>query len=332
MFTLDNRPNKIKYNCPFCEHTKKFTRYIDTTTKEDIHASVGICDRINNCGYHKTPKQYFQENNMDCTTLNYMRSNNLPAAVLNKPFSTLDDKYANSSLKLLNYDNNNFFRFIVDCFGYDVALNVCKRYLVGNSNHWKGANIFWQKDINQKYRTGKVMLYDWVSGTRIKKPFNHVNWVHSILIKKNILTNFHSKQCFFGEHLLKLEINKTIAIVESEKTAIICSLYLPEYIWLACGSANGLNSEKCSCLKGRRIVLFPDLGMYKKWHDYSMKTNSILGLNFRVSNFLEERVTLEDLSEGYDLADYLLKRNSKGQAIHNTGISMEKHLLNRGSI
>ena len=34
------------------------------------------------------------------------------------------------------------------------------------------------------------------------------------------------KQCFFGEHLLR-EKTMPVAIVESEKTAIISSVYLP---------------------------------------------------------------------------------------------------------
>jgi hypothetical protein len=62
----------------------------------------------------------------------------------------------------------------------------------------------------------------------------------------------------FGEHLL-IDKTKPVAIVESEKTAVIASVYLPQFIWVAVGSLTNLNAEKCNVLKGRTVTLFPDL-------------------------------------------------------------------------
>lgn len=42
------------------------------------------------------------------------------------------------------------------------------------------------------------MLYNPTTGKRIKEPYNHVTWVHSVLHKED----YNLKQCFFGEHLL----------------------------------------------------------------------------------------------------------------------------------
>ena len=81
------------------------------------------------------------------------------------------------------------------------------------------------------------MLYDPISGKRIKKPYNHISWVHSSLKD----STFNLQQCFFGEHILQDEPLKPVAIVESEKTAIVASLYLPKFIWLAVGSINNLS-------------------------------------------------------------------------------------------
>lgn len=77
------------------------------------------------------------------------------------------------------------------------------------------------------------------------------------------MPDFELKQCLFGEHLLR-DKAKPIAIVESEKTAIIASVYLPQFIWLAVGSLTNLNAEKCSVLKGRTVTLFPDLNGFEK--------------------------------------------------------------------
>lgn len=98
-----------------------------------------------------------------------------------------------------------------------------------------GATVFWQIDIHGNVRAGKIMGYDFETGHRIKEPFNQVSWVHSV--KK--LPYFHMKQCLFGEHLLSGnstgQSTKTIAIVESEKTALIAALFIPDFIWLATG-------------------------------------------------------------------------------------------------
>ena len=54
--------------------------------------------------------------------------------------------------------------------------------------------------------------------------------------------------------------SKTIAIVESEKTACIMSMLFEKYLWMATGSLNGLNYNKIKPLKKRAIILYPDLG------------------------------------------------------------------------
>ena len=54
-------------------------------------------------------------------------------------------------------------------------------------------------------------------------------------------------------------------MVESEKSAIIGSGAMPGYIWMSTGGKQNLKAEKCECLKGRNVVLFPDLGAFDQW-------------------------------------------------------------------
>jgi len=62
-------------------------------------------------------------------------------------------------------------------------------------------------------------------------------WVHNKLKKSRELPeNFNLLQCFFGEHLLKIYPYKYVAIAESEKSAIIANMIMPELIWLAAGN------------------------------------------------------------------------------------------------
>ena len=119
------------------------------------------------------------------------------------------------------------------------------------------------------------------------------------------LDTFNLEQCYFGEHLLNEDKSKPVAIVESEKTAVICSVYLPEFIWLACGSANNLNEARTKVLKGRNVVLFPDLGCFDLWNN---KVNKLTKLaSFRTSTLLKNKATKTEKQQGYDLADYLVK-------------------------
>ena len=52
-----------RYVCPQCDRKQSFSRYIDTYNNNIyISDNVGICNRIDKCGYHYTPKQYYTDN------------------------------------------------------------------------------------------------------------------------------------------------------------------------------------------------------------------------------------------------------------------------------
>lgn len=286
-----------RYHCPSCKHRDKtFVKYIDTETGGYINDVVGRCNRETSCGYHFTPKQYFQTNNIQLPIPNsqYQTPKPLP------PTSFINNNCFKQTLS--NYDSNNFVQYLINTFGNTITQSVLSKYFVGTSKHWQGATIFWQIDIQSKIRTGKIMLYNPKTGKRIKQPYNHITWVHSVLKQPN----FQLKQCLFGEHLLKGN-NKPVAIVESEKTSIIASVYLPQFIWLAVGSLSNLTQEKCNVLKGRKVVLFPDLNAFEKWCIKAIELKNIT--NFQVSNLLETKATVQDKIQGLDLADYLIRFN-----------------------
>lgn len=294
-----------RYVCPQCNKGKTLSLYIDTETGEHLQPSVGRCNRESNCGYHYTPKQYFQDNNISFDTPQptaYKR----PVTPEQKPVSFIPVEILKASLK--EHEANHFVKFLINLFGVDVTNELISQYFIATSKYWNGATVFWQIDTQGKVRTGKVMLYSPTTGKRVKEPFNHINWVHTLL-KQQV---FELKQCLFGEHLL---INKTkpVAIVESEKTAIIASVYLPQFIWLAVGSLNNLNAEKCSILNGRTVTLFPDLNGFEKWSSKAKEISKLA--NFTVSDLLERKATEAEKQQGFDLADYLIKYDYKAFAI-----------------
>lgn len=299
---------KTRYNCPNCnKRDKTFSLYIDIETGKHIHPSVGRCSRESNCGYHYTPKQYFEDSGIKNEyTDNYTFKHSggkCPIVIsLQKLISFIPVEIFKRSLS--NYELNNFVKFLFDLFGVEVTNKLISKYFIGTSKFWVGATVFWQIDITGKIRTGKIMLYSPDNGKRVKDPCNHINWVHKVINQRD----FALKQCLFGEHLLK-DISKPVAIVESEKTAIICSVYLPEFIWLAVGSLTNLNIEKCSVLIGRAVTLFPDLKGFEKWSNKAIEFSNLA--HFSVSNLLESKAITEEKQQGLDLADYLLKYSYK---------------------
>ncbi len=57
------RGRGTRYTCPQCGRKCTFTRYIDTENNNQyISDNVGKCNRLDKCGYHYTPKQYFTDN------------------------------------------------------------------------------------------------------------------------------------------------------------------------------------------------------------------------------------------------------------------------------
>jgi len=296
---------KTRYVCPDCQQRDKtFSLYIDTETGEHIHPSVGRCNRESNCGCHYTPKQYFQDNNISFDT--QPKAYKPRPVTPQKPISFVPIEIFKASLK--EHEANHFIKFLISLFGVEVSNELISQYFIATSKHWNGATVFWQIDTQGKVRTGKIMLYSPTTGKRIKEPFKHINWVHSVIKQPE----FELKQCLFGEHLL-IDKTKPVAIVESEKTAVIASVYLPQFIWLAVGSLTNLNAEKCSILKGRTVTLFPDLNGFEKWSNKA-KEISHLAI-FTISDLLERKATETERKQGFDLADYLIKFDYKAFAI-----------------
>jgi hypothetical protein len=282
-----------RHRCPHCNKTHKFSLYIDVETSEPVGDRVGRCDREIECGYHYTPKQYFKENGIESDHVPYVP----PAPKLQPPTSYIDPQIFKKSLA--GYGANNLVKFFRTIFDENTVNKLITKYFVGTSSHWPGATVFWQVDYESRIRTGKVMLYNPETGKRVKDPFSHLTWSHKVLK----LENFNHKLCLFGEHLLKADSAKPVAIVESEKTAMISSVYMPQYIWLAVGGLSQLTAERCKSLKGRTVVLYPDLNAYDKWR---IKGDEF---GFKTSKVLENKATEDEKKQGLDIADYLLRVN-----------------------
>jgi hypothetical protein len=314
-----------RYECPSCGKPKVFTLYIDTQTGQHLPEQYGRCERLNNCGYFLNPyqdgysKQVWQAEQKE--PVNYHK----PSDHLIKPRQTAVSFipagiYHKSQA---SYEQNNFYRYLCSLFHQETAIILMQRFNIGTSHHWPGATVFWQVDTRGQVRAGKIMLYDASTGKRKKEVLpdgskkSLVTWTHSILK----LHDFNLQQCLFGlQQLAAFPATMPVAIVESEKTAIIATVYLPGFIWLACGSLTNLTREKLHPLTGRKIALFPDLDAYDRWQTRAREMQKALPCQITVSDLLEIRANDADKENGLDLADYLVKRDLQtGWALADEG-------------
>jgi len=230
----------------------------------------------------------------------------------------------------------------------------------GSEDVERVVELYYLGTVGKGYMAGALTLpfinrSGYVRAIQVKKfdkqnHGTHVNWIH-LLTKKHLdeegkpypkwledyLKNDKLIDCLFGEHLLDTYPHNPIALVEAPKTAIYATLYfgfpdLPgNLLWLAVFNLSSLTKEKCKELKGRKVVLFPDLSKdgyaFRKWSERADEFNkSMPGTSFKVSDLLECNANVRDREKGLDLADYLIKLDWREfRRVGSTGEKGEKH-------
>lgn len=265
-----------RYICPKCGK-KEFKVYVKTGTNIVVDSEkFGRCNRQNSCGYHRYP-----DTNEDWTPPPFVYTppkepDFIPKELVEASFS--------------HFKENTFFMWLVKLFGQDIAMDLQSKYNIGTAKN--NGTIFFQQDSEGKFRTGKVMYYQ-SNGKRNK---NRNSWYVHRAVKKN----FELVQVFFGEHLIKENPDKPVALAESEKTAILMSVFEPEYTWLASGGANMLNSYRLLRLP-RLDLVCPDEGEFDNWRD---RTKSFF--NREMDGRVEKAFREGRVSKGADILDLIL--------------------------
>ena len=304
-FHLEKYRHGSKIDCPRCGKKRCFIRYIDEQETVRFPVTVGKCDHEQSCGYHYTPREYFRDNpdvlsNDDRRIDRFFRQ----SIVHTRP-TPVEPSYISQTIvkaSLSHYNSNPLYRYLCGVFGTEETARLFNLYRVGTSVKWGGSTVFWQTDETGKVRTGKIMLYNPATGRRVKEPQACVSWAHSELR----LPAFNLRQCLFGQHLLPLYPSRTIFIVESEKSAVIASHYMSDMLWLATGGKNGcFNVQTVEVLRGRDVILLPDLGATEAWREKLPMLRPVCR-SVAVSTLLEDMATDEQRSRGLDIADFLL--------------------------
>ena len=284
-----------RHTCPACGRPHCFTYYVDAAGNP-LASDVGRCEHLNSCGYEKTPKMFFDEHPQEKERNEYR-----PA----KPqHQKKDDRVDFIPFDLITRSvgvNNNLMRYLGKFFPAKELERVTADYFLGCTK--KGEIIFPQIDTQGRCRTGKVMAYG-EDGHRIKRSeCDAVDWLHARLMRQQgkAASDYHLRQCLFGEHLLSQRPNDLVCVVEGEKSAVIASLVFPQYVWVATGGKYGLSPRMCKSLAGRDVLVYADADAVGEWGE------KIQSLTFCRSIHQSDWAKDEPQGSKRDIADLIME-------------------------
>ena len=263
-----------RHTCPQCGKKRNFARYIDVDGNY-LGDNIGRCNSEVSCAYHKPPQG------------NEIVENGFVYKEIEPTFIRPNEIYTTKY-------QDTLFDFLCTKFDMSDVIDVYDRYIVRTTNDkWRNSTVFYQKDIEDRFRTGKIISYA-KNGKRIKEPYSRIYWQHKLIKDRE----FHLQQCLFGEHLLKdfHQNYSNIYLVESEKTCLIGSLSYKDDLFLATGGLSNLSKSKLSVLEGYDVEAIPDKGGYDVCKD------KLEPLGITVNSVMED----SDAPDGDDIGDLLI--------------------------
>lgn len=268
-----------RYACPQCGRHKCFTRYVDIETGEYVADECGKCDHESSCGYHYPPRDFFRDHpgqggqkawerplvNGHVAVLGHPKASYIPTEFVQTEFFP-------TSWVEASQNRRSTFRTWFENLPFDAERirRVMMDYRVGGTNYDvfvdyinRGpAVVFWMIDEQQRVHDAKLMAYS-CDGHRVQ---GWGNSMRAICEKSKMGPQLQqTEKVLFGLHLLPCNPDKTVCVVESEKSALVCACRYPEYLWLATGGCGNLNASKLRPLMDRKLVIYPDSGEYDKW-------------------------------------------------------------------
>ena len=202
----------------------------------------------------------------NCDTLNH--DNSLQKL---KSIKHIDFKVVKKTLR--TDQENNLLQYLRSNYE-DYKVNFVKQlYYIGTSK--KRGTVFWFVNKEGKAQKAKVSYYT-EKGKRTNRfevPYTNADGFLN---------------CLYGEHLLTNN-TKPIILVESEKTAIVAKIELPQYTWLSYSGITGLTDDKLKVLENEKIIIVPD-----------MSENAVSIINKKLSKFRQLNIdaTVYDMTLG----------------------------------
>ena len=310
-----NNTKATKYTCPSCGCRHSFTRYVyfENGEAKEIDETCGMCDHQSGCGYHLPPREFYRLHPERRIDLHSQDGVDRHKPVYTPPEREID-YIEDSRMAQFNGLGNNLVLFFnsLPLLDHDILYRVLSDYRIGST--YSKEIVYWQIDLRGRVRTGKIIPYDKENGHRIHGRYP-VDWVHARMGRAyqrkrgEPAPHYHLQQCLFGEHLLSRRQDSPVCLVESEKTALLCAMIWPDYVWLATGGMNNMSTELLSVLEKRTVTVIPDTDAFNTW-----KENTFMFPACSISIFdqLEKRVTESDRAKKIDIGDIVVRYLTRG--------------------
>ena len=292
---------------PCCNKSNKDGKFSSFANVPEFY---GYC---HSCGVANLPPQLYQdEKGNEYIWNDYSKKYESAELMLqNQSFAVAKGSIATPIAKIQKYipedvlwkyyhiqPENNLLKYLRATYS-DAKVDDAKE-VYGIGSTLDGGTIFWNINSELQIQKAKICYYD-ANGKRTNKfkvPHKNEDGYHS---------------CLFGEHLVydKYKGRDIVVLVESEKTAIVGYINLPQYNWVAYGGINGLTHNKLVPLIGHTTLIVPDVSenavnvIYQK-----IPTMLAMGINVKIWDMTEGKTDEQLKVEGIyncDLEDVFRK-------------------------
>lgn len=294
----DFKPSKRFNACPFCGSSDAF----GVVKQKRTLFKCFSCGEAGNI--IKYASQYWAVSKGEA--LSRLQGKDFKAIASAKPQPKKEPQYYSKSIAAA-YVGQRFSNPLVSLLDkpqrHDVLNKVLLDYYIGTYSD--GAVMFWQIDQEYRFHRCKLMYYE-ADGHR-KKVTNSKGKLEGVVstmrIKLHRSADIEPELCYFGQHLVSLYPNKPVAIVESEKTAIIASVVMPMFNWIATTSKSFFDSQRMLFLRNFKngIVVYPDHDAYDEWAD-KIEFLKKVGFQIGISDLIKQQTNNKE-----DIGDIFLK-------------------------
>ena len=192
-------------------------------------------------------------------------------------------------------DDFDFFLPFIESgdLSIDQMHHAASRYFLGKTR--SGQPVFWM--IDDMLQPLDAHLGD--------------TWISKLLKDREPLLEYWEVQhCLFGLHLSS-DVEKPIAIVESESSAAVLSELLPDSLWMAYATTSHLVPELLAPLAGRTVTIYPrtdpTMSTYLFFLDYANIVRRQYDINIQVDATLEDHATPDQKNRCIDIIDFFLE-------------------------
>ena len=192
-------------------------------------------------------------------------------------------------------DDFDFFRPFIESgdLSIDQMHHAASRYFLGKTR--SGQPVFWM--IDDMLQPLDAHLGD--------------TWISKLLKDREPLLEYWEVQhCLFGLHLSH-DVEKPVAIVESESSAAVLSELLPDSLWMAYATTSHLVPELLAPLAGRTVTIYPrtdpTMSTYLFFLDYANIVRRQYDINIHVDTTLEDHATPDQKNRCIDIIDFFLE-------------------------